>query len=188
MPTARTKANRKYNEKAYDRVPLTVTKGHKEVIRAFAEKEGMSVNAFINEAIQEKMNPTPVPVIEKKARPKEAELKGVDYPVRYLEEEWDDYLRTTKEQHSLEALEDAREGMKKILFPGGQETATVTTKPQFICPFTGKKFGSMDALVRAAIPAVIKFSEADIARESFNKKKKEDLARSEQLMKERKNS
>jgi len=56
MPTARTKANRKYNEKAYDRVPLTVPKGYKETIRAFAEKEGMSVNAFINSAIQEKMN------------------------------------------------------------------------------------------------------------------------------------
>lgn len=56
MPTARTKANRKYNEKAYDRVPLTVPKGHKEIIKAFAEKEGLSVNAFINAAIQEKMN------------------------------------------------------------------------------------------------------------------------------------
>ena len=57
MPTARTKANRKYNEKAYDRIPLTVKKGDKELIRTFAEKEGYnSVNAFINEAIQEKMN------------------------------------------------------------------------------------------------------------------------------------
>ena len=56
MPTARTRANRKYNEKAYDRVPLTVPKGQKEIIKAFAEKEGLSVNAFINSAIQEKMN------------------------------------------------------------------------------------------------------------------------------------
>jgi hypothetical protein len=56
MPTARTKANRKYNEKAYDRVALTVPKGQKEVIKSFAEKEGFSLNSFINEAIQEKMN------------------------------------------------------------------------------------------------------------------------------------
>ncbi len=56
MPTARTKANRKYNEKAYDRIPVTVPKGHKETIKSFAEKEGLSVNAFINSAIQEKMN------------------------------------------------------------------------------------------------------------------------------------
>jgi len=56
MPTARTKANRKYNEKAYDRVALTVPKGDKEVIKTFAEKEGQSLNAFINAAIREKMN------------------------------------------------------------------------------------------------------------------------------------
>ena len=56
MPTARTKANRKYNEKAYDRVALTVPKGRKEVIKTFAEERGFSLNSFINEAIQEKMN------------------------------------------------------------------------------------------------------------------------------------
>ena len=56
MPTARTKANRKYNEKAYDRVALNVPKGHKETIRSFAEQKGMSLNAFIVMAIQEKMN------------------------------------------------------------------------------------------------------------------------------------
>jgi len=55
MPTARTKANRKYNEKAYDRVALTVPKGDKDKIKAFAEEEGLSLNAFINAAIQEKM-------------------------------------------------------------------------------------------------------------------------------------
>lgn len=55
MPTARTKANRKYNEKAYDRIGVTVPKGHREKIKAVAEKEGMSLNAFINSAIQEKI-------------------------------------------------------------------------------------------------------------------------------------
>jgi len=56
MPTARTKANRKYNEKAYDRVALTVPKGDKEKIKAFAEGQGLSMNAFVNAAIQEKMS------------------------------------------------------------------------------------------------------------------------------------
>ncbi|EHL08956.1 toxin-antitoxin system, antitoxin component, ribbon-helix-helix domain protein [Desulfitobacterium hafniense DP7] len=55
MPTARTKANRKYNEKAYDRIALTVPKGEKEQIRVVAEKQGKSLNAFINEAIREKI-------------------------------------------------------------------------------------------------------------------------------------
>ena len=39
MPTARTKANRKYNEKAYDRIALTVKKGRKEEIKKTAEKK-----------------------------------------------------------------------------------------------------------------------------------------------------
>ena len=55
MPTARTKANRKYNEKAYDRVEITVAKGDKDKIKAFAEEKGLSMNAFINAAIQEKI-------------------------------------------------------------------------------------------------------------------------------------
>jgi uncharacterized protein (DUF1778 family) len=55
MPTARTRANRKYNEKAYDRIGITVPKGDKDKIKAAAERVGESVNAFINAAIQERM-------------------------------------------------------------------------------------------------------------------------------------
>lgn len=56
MPTARTKANRKWNEKAYDRIELKVKKGEKADIAAAAAAENKSMNAYINEAIQEKMN------------------------------------------------------------------------------------------------------------------------------------
>jgi uncharacterized protein (DUF1778 family) len=55
MPTARTKATRKYNEKTYDRIEITVPKGDKDKIKAAAEKAGESVNSFINAAIQERM-------------------------------------------------------------------------------------------------------------------------------------
>lgn len=55
MPTPRTKANRKYNEKAYDRVALTVPKGKKEVIADCAKEQEKSLNGYINEAIDEKM-------------------------------------------------------------------------------------------------------------------------------------
>jgi len=55
VPTARTKANRRYNEKAYDRVEFTVPKGGKAAIVAAAESEGKSVNAFVKEAINEKI-------------------------------------------------------------------------------------------------------------------------------------
>lgn len=53
MGTARTKANNKWNAKAYDRINLTVPKGQKDVIKAHAENHGESVNGFINRAIAE---------------------------------------------------------------------------------------------------------------------------------------
>lgn len=53
MGTARTKANNKWNAKAYDRINLTVRKGGKDAIKAHAESMGESVNGFINRAIME---------------------------------------------------------------------------------------------------------------------------------------
>ena len=52
---AQQKATNKWIEKAYDRINLTVPKGKKETIKAHAESHGQSVNSFINEAIDEKM-------------------------------------------------------------------------------------------------------------------------------------
>ena len=48
-------SKRKYNEKAYDRIQLVVKKGKKEEIKSFAENHGYSLNSFVNEAIDEKM-------------------------------------------------------------------------------------------------------------------------------------
>lgn len=45
----------RYNAKAYDRINLTVQKGHKETIAAHADQMGESVNGFINRAIAETM-------------------------------------------------------------------------------------------------------------------------------------
>ena len=55
MGTARTRANNKYNAKAYDRVNLVVNKGQKDVIKAHADSAGESLNGFINRAIAETM-------------------------------------------------------------------------------------------------------------------------------------
>lgn len=43
----------KWNEKAYDRINLTVSKGKKDKIKEHAESRGESVNGFINRAIDE---------------------------------------------------------------------------------------------------------------------------------------
>lgn len=44
---ARVNANNKYVEKAYDRISIIVPKGEKDKIKKYADKEGMSLNAFI---------------------------------------------------------------------------------------------------------------------------------------------
>lgn len=52
---ARIKANNRYNEKAYDRINIAVPKGHKDEIKAHAEGQGESLNAFMNRAANETM-------------------------------------------------------------------------------------------------------------------------------------
>ena len=53
LTEARKRANRKYNEKAYDRIELKVTKGKKAALQDHAESKGESLNGFVNRAIDE---------------------------------------------------------------------------------------------------------------------------------------
>ena len=52
---ASTRAQNKYNAKAYDRINLLVKKGQREKIKAHAESKGMSLNGYINELIKKDM-------------------------------------------------------------------------------------------------------------------------------------
>lgn len=52
------KAVHKYVKNNYDRMELTVPKGMKEQIKAFAEAHGESANAFIQRAVLEAMGMT----------------------------------------------------------------------------------------------------------------------------------
>ena len=52
MSKAQTAANKRYDLKAYDRIESTVPKGNREIIAQAASAAGMSVNAFIKEAIE----------------------------------------------------------------------------------------------------------------------------------------
>ena len=45
----------RYNAKAYDEIKVRVNKGRKAEIQSYAEAHGQSVNGFINEAIDEKL-------------------------------------------------------------------------------------------------------------------------------------
>ena len=52
---AKQKANRKWNENNLERIYVTVKKGQKSIIENAAKQNNQSVNAFINQAIQEKI-------------------------------------------------------------------------------------------------------------------------------------
>ena len=53
---AKQKANRKWNENNLDRIYITVKKGQKEILKEIADKKNMSLNAYINDAIQNQIN------------------------------------------------------------------------------------------------------------------------------------
>jgi len=59
MSQARRDANKKWNDanlkERYDRVQLVLPKGEKEVIKAAADKSGCSLNAYVVEAIRQRM-------------------------------------------------------------------------------------------------------------------------------------
>ena len=52
---AQQKAVNKYMKENYDRVNLVMPKGRKDAVKAHAEKNGESLNSFINRAIDETM-------------------------------------------------------------------------------------------------------------------------------------
>lgn len=52
---AQRRAVAKYNAANYDRVELRLDKGRKDEVKAHAETQGESLNAFINRAILETM-------------------------------------------------------------------------------------------------------------------------------------
>lgn len=51
-----TKYKNDFNLERYDRIALHVTKGKRDVIRTYAQKQGKSINAYINGLIDGDMN------------------------------------------------------------------------------------------------------------------------------------
>lgn len=59
LSEAKKRANKKWNhenmKERYDRIQLVVPKGEKETIQAAAQTQGQSVNAYIYEAVKQRM-------------------------------------------------------------------------------------------------------------------------------------
>lgn len=55
MGKASTASKNKYNTKAYDQIPLRVSKGKRDIYKAFAESKGMSLNAWAVSLMEQDM-------------------------------------------------------------------------------------------------------------------------------------
>lgn len=56
MPKKQTEWTRAYNEKAYDRLAVTIPKGRKAVVEAHAQSKGLSINGLVNTLLREDLN------------------------------------------------------------------------------------------------------------------------------------
>lgn len=61
MPTARTRANRKYNEKTYDQIKIQARKGTRDAWKTQAERRNMSLASLIQTAVAEYLERHPEP-------------------------------------------------------------------------------------------------------------------------------
>lgn len=66
MPKKQTEWSRNYNEKAYDRLAITVPKGQKAAIEAAANAAGESVNLYTQRALLARMGLESWPTINEK--------------------------------------------------------------------------------------------------------------------------
>ena len=55
MERTSSEVKNRWNAKAYDRIELRVKKGQKDIIKAAADEAGLSLNAYIQQAIDERM-------------------------------------------------------------------------------------------------------------------------------------
>lgn len=79
-----------------------------------------------------------------------------------VEELWGIGVASMEHKAAPKAQDAAYAALIRNLFPNNSPTLCIEQKAQYVCPFTGKKFGSIKALVLAAAPHLIKGAEADL--------------------------
>ena len=64
MPKKQTEWSRAYNEKAYDRLAITIPTGQKATVEAAAKEAGESINLYTQKALLARMGLSEWPVVE----------------------------------------------------------------------------------------------------------------------------
>lgn len=119
MGTSRTKANNKYNAKAYDRLAVQVYKGSREIIQNAAAKSGESTNAYIVEAIDRRMKsegldglpskPPATPVKKQAEQTPPAQPIEVKSAETMSDDEFRERVKSLREQHKADGEADGGE-------------------------------------------------------------------------------
>ncbi len=82
---ARIRSNNKWTNANYDRINIAVKKGRKDVIQAIADTQGKSVNAYVVEAIDEKLERDSSGTTSQKVAGGSTEAGAVSLPSEALE-------------------------------------------------------------------------------------------------------
>lgn len=156
------------------KVSLTLT----EEEWAEIEGTGGTVAAFLKDKM--KQNVPEVTGVRLQRTEWESERTPVAYSLSQAEERWNIYLQFSNELlPDGDIIDAAKQSMFQILYPNQVENVFVETREQYVCPFTGKRFGSMDKLVSAAIPTIIQWAIAkkrrDTERATQNQNTKKNL-------------
>lgn len=67
MANKQTEWSRAYNEKAYDRLAITIPKGRKDDVANSAKTDGKTINSLVNELLRDYLGFTPEEWAAKKA-------------------------------------------------------------------------------------------------------------------------
>jgi hypothetical protein len=133
------------------------------------ESSGKTPAAFL----KDKMHNKPETVMPALTIPITQPYSIPDYHYRYAMGQWRMAVTEYASKYDHLVFEEVQKSLFKILFPNQSDIAITKIKIQYECPFTGKRFGSIDALIKNAIPFLLESTKHVIQQRIDNKRIRE---------------
>lgn len=133
------------------KVSLTLTEDEWAKIDA----SEMTVAAFLKEKMHAEKTQEFAGMVREAAAPYAGDSKETGFKRKYADEYWKRAVDEYQDQYDSEVFEEAYKSLVNTLFPKQSDIAITNTKIQYECPFTNKKFGSINNLIKNAIPYLL---------------------------------